>query len=265
MHYCNWNIADYASHTGHLTPIEDIAYRRMLDLYYLHEKPLPRNARSVAVAIRMAENEDAVRAVLSEFFVRSASGYTNKRADHEIARYREKIQQASNAGRASVQRRLNGRSTDVQRSNAVVVEPTNPKNQEPGTNPPNPPSSSPTTSGGADPDPAPERDPVVALQQALLKTGLRSKLKTLHRGRELMVLAERMGPTGLTPDDVAELWLLAQAKSSDDPGGLLAHWLDENLWRESLDEQRMKAKEHDLARRANGAATADPLKGVYGE
>jgi len=40
MHYFQFNIADYKSHTAHLTLIEDMAYRRLLDWYYLHEKPI---------------------------------------------------------------------------------------------------------------------------------------------------------------------------------------------------------------------------------
>ena len=34
MHFYQFNIGDYASHTRHLNPIEDIAYRRLLDIYY---------------------------------------------------------------------------------------------------------------------------------------------------------------------------------------------------------------------------------------
>ena len=40
MHYFQFNIGDYASHTSRLTLLEDLAYRRMLDLYYLNEQPL---------------------------------------------------------------------------------------------------------------------------------------------------------------------------------------------------------------------------------
>ena len=39
MHFYSFNIGDYASHTRHLTPMEDLAYRRLLDIYYLHEQP----------------------------------------------------------------------------------------------------------------------------------------------------------------------------------------------------------------------------------
>ena len=47
MNYYPFHIGDYASHTRHLTLMEDLAYRRLLDLYYLHERPL--NARSTPV------------------------------------------------------------------------------------------------------------------------------------------------------------------------------------------------------------------------
>jgi len=39
MHYFNFNIGDYASHTRHLSLMEDLAYRRLIDAYYLAEKP----------------------------------------------------------------------------------------------------------------------------------------------------------------------------------------------------------------------------------
>ena len=41
MNYYPFHIGDFTAHTSHLTWEEDIAYRRMLDVYYLREKPLP--------------------------------------------------------------------------------------------------------------------------------------------------------------------------------------------------------------------------------
>ena len=124
MHYYQFNIGDYASHTRHLSIIEDIAYRRLLDAYYLHEQPLNSGLASVARLIGMREYEEEVNAVLSEFFQLTEEGWISTRADKEIAHYHSKIEQASKAGKASAQRRFNSRSTDVQ--------PTN--NQEPITN-----------------------------------------------------------------------------------------------------------------------------------
>ena len=38
----------YLSHTAHLEPMEDLAYRRMIDLYFIREACLPSDAEEVA-------------------------------------------------------------------------------------------------------------------------------------------------------------------------------------------------------------------------
>jgi len=124
MHYYQFNIGDYLSHTKHLDLMEDLAYRRLLDLYYLHERPLNSGIASVARQIGMRDHENEVKSVLEEFFNLSDDGWINHRADKEIKHYHSKIDQASRAGKASAERRSNTRSTDVQLTN----------NQEPITN-----------------------------------------------------------------------------------------------------------------------------------
>lgn len=106
------------------------------------------------------------------------------------------------------------------------------------------------------------RDPTVAIQQAMLGTDIRSKLKPLQRGIALRKLAEAMQPTGLAAGDVAALWGLAQRQSDSDPGALLDHWLTENIWREVIDRERSAEKERGID--ARKALTDDPLEGVYG-
>ena len=64
MHFYSFNIGDYMSHTVHLSLMEDLAYRRCLDIYYLHEKPLPEDASMVARKIRMPDNVAEVKIVL---------------------------------------------------------------------------------------------------------------------------------------------------------------------------------------------------------
>lgn len=115
MHYYNFNIGDYASHTRHLSEIEDLAYRRLLDLYYLHEQPLNESSTTVARLINLRKHESAVQAVLEEFFsLVPGRGWVNSRADEEIEKYHGKVEAASRAGKLSAERRLNKRSTDVQ-------------------------------------------------------------------------------------------------------------------------------------------------------
>ena len=128
MHYYQFNIGDYLSHTKHLDLMEDLAYRRLLDLYYLHERPLNSGIAVVARQIGLKEHEAEVHEVLQEFFKLTEDGWINTRADKEIAHFKGKIEQASRAGKASAERRSNSRSTDVQPT--INQEPLT-NNQEP--------------------------------------------------------------------------------------------------------------------------------------
>ena len=100
--------------------MEDLAYRRLLDAYYLGERPLNGSSTDVAREIGMREHTDTVEYILGKYFERTDDGWRNKRADAEIAHFVSKKQQASNAGKASAQRRLNGRSTGVDTSSTDV-------------------------------------------------------------------------------------------------------------------------------------------------
>ena len=118
MHFYSFNIGDYMSHTVHLSLMEDLAYRRCLDIYYLHEKPLPEDATEVARLIRMPEQKAEVVQVLEEFFTHDVgTGYVHKRTVEEITKYQAKIQAASRAGKASALARSNASSTKVQLNN----------------------------------------------------------------------------------------------------------------------------------------------------
>ncbi len=47
MNYYPFHIGDYAKKTRHLSWDEDMAYRRLIDAYYLHEGPLPADKRKI--------------------------------------------------------------------------------------------------------------------------------------------------------------------------------------------------------------------------
>jgi uncharacterized protein YdaU (DUF1376 family) len=98
MHYYQFNIGDYISHTSHLTNDEDLTYRRLLDLYYQTEKSfsiadLPKIARKVK------SNEEIVMLILHEFFEFNVddNSWHNKRADSEIKAYQSKADSARKA------------------------------------------------------------------------------------------------------------------------------------------------------------------------
>ena len=87
MHYYQFHIGDYKSHTHHLSLMEDLAYRRLLDYYFLHEQPIKH--RDIARQIGMREHEEDVMTVLNEFFISTADGFVSPRADKEIKQYKE--------------------------------------------------------------------------------------------------------------------------------------------------------------------------------
>ena len=87
MHYYQFHIGDYKSHTHHLSHYEDLAYRRLLDFYFLHEQPIKH--RDIARQIGMRDHEEDVMTVLNEFFISTPEGFVNPRADKEIKQYKE--------------------------------------------------------------------------------------------------------------------------------------------------------------------------------
>lgn len=101
MHYYSFNIGDYSSSTQHLEPMEDLAYRRMLDLYYSKELPLPKEIEKIARLIRMRSHTDSIAIVLEEFFDKEKDGYHNKGADKALG----KVYKKSEAARKSAEAR----------------------------------------------------------------------------------------------------------------------------------------------------------------
>lgn len=130
MNYYPFHIGDYAAHTQRLSLLEDLAYRRMIDQYMLDERPFNGCSTDVARAIGMMDHLTEVEYVLGKFFTRSELGFSNARCDSEIAHFQDKQSKASSAGKASAERRLKQKATDVEIS-LTDVQLT--KNQEPRT------------------------------------------------------------------------------------------------------------------------------------
>jgi len=70
MNYYPHHIGDYMRDTAHLTMLEDCAYRRLMDVYYAREKPLPADEKAVWRLVRAHSKKErqAVSTVLREFF-----------------------------------------------------------------------------------------------------------------------------------------------------------------------------------------------------
>lgn len=102
MNYYEHHLGDYLRDTAHLSMLEDAAYRRLLDAYYIREKALPLDVRECCKLVRATSKQerDAVAYVLREFFRETEDGYRQKRADAEIARFQEKQAKAKRSAEA---------------------------------------------------------------------------------------------------------------------------------------------------------------------
>ena len=96
MHYYQHNIADYRKDTSHLSLLEHGIYRQLLDSYYLDEKPLCTDLAKLmrSHSVRTADEENALKNVLSDFFEKTKNGYIHKRCDETISNYHGKSDKA---------------------------------------------------------------------------------------------------------------------------------------------------------------------------
>jgi uncharacterized protein YdaU (DUF1376 family) len=93
MHYYQMHIGDYLAASCHLSHLEDLAYRRLIELYYKTEKPISckcnanaMHVECIARAIRMQDCLGDVESVLNEFFDLEEDGYHNARCDAELSK-----------------------------------------------------------------------------------------------------------------------------------------------------------------------------------
>ena len=94
MHYYQFNIGDYAKATRHLSNTEDLAYRRLIELYYDTERPLINDVVKLSRLINMKDNKEEIQTVLEDFFIESEDGFKQNRIDSEIASYHSKAESA---------------------------------------------------------------------------------------------------------------------------------------------------------------------------
>jgi len=85
MHYYQFNIGDYRAATAHLSNDEDLAYRRLLDMYYDTEKQIPLDTQWVAKRLRL--DSEVVKAVLQDMFTLTEIGWHHGRCEIVIEQY----------------------------------------------------------------------------------------------------------------------------------------------------------------------------------
>ena len=125
MHYYQFSIGDYRAATAHLTNEEDLAYRRLLDMYYDTEQKIPLDTQWVSRRLRV--DAHVVRDVLNDMFVQHEDGWYHARCDDVIQQYHAMAEKNRANGR------LGGRKKNpVGSDSQPIVKAT--INQEPITN-----------------------------------------------------------------------------------------------------------------------------------
>lgn len=137
MHYYPHHIGDYRSGTMHLSNEEDLAYRRLLEMYYDTEQPIPLETQWVARRLRVGA--EALESVLRDFFTRTEEGFRNAKCDLVIREYHEMAEKNRRNGRKGGRPKSNKQATEnpvgsESVTNGNPVETHLKANQEPITN-----------------------------------------------------------------------------------------------------------------------------------
>jgi len=85
MHYYQFNISDYRAATAYLSNDEDLAYRRLLDMYYDTEEKIPLDTQWVAKRLRLSN--EVIKAVLEDKFKLTETGWQHDRCELVIEQY----------------------------------------------------------------------------------------------------------------------------------------------------------------------------------
>lgn len=131
MHYYSFHIGDYRAATAHLSNEEDLAYRRLIDMYYDLEAPIPFDTQWVSRRIRVGV--EVVEIVLKDMFELTEDGWRLARCDEEISRYHRNAEKNKANGIKGGRPPKNPMGCEQEPNEKATREPTTiePLNQEP--------------------------------------------------------------------------------------------------------------------------------------
>lgn len=253
MHQYRHHIGDFRKDTGHLPDLEELAYRRMIELYYDTESPLP--ADVAWIARRVKSTPEIVQRVLDDFFQSTDAGWRQSRCDEEIADYRKAVRLARTNGKRGGRPRKPtatepepdgnrvgshpdtapgpsggaGRKLPIPRTpvpvplTPVPLRPSGPEKERTSslsataTKQDDRPRESGPEGGGGTPEGR------AALFRALRGSTYRENSQ--HREHDLTQATDRLHNAGVTAKDLTNLAHRA-ARKGDKPSGLFSHWID---------------------------------------
>jgi uncharacterized protein YdaU (DUF1376 family) len=214
MLWYKFHIGDYITHTTYLGDAEDLAYRRLLDLYYMSEKPIPLDTQSVARKIRL--DLDITESVLGEFFEKDVDGYHNSRCDMEIAKYQHQVENNRTLGK----RGGRPRKTETETESKPKVNPKKNKKENKNIS-----SATPTTS---------RFDDFWAMWPSSKRKVARAECEKKWAKHDLDMVADRIIAS------VAKLKKTEQWTSGFDPAPLT--YINQRRWEDEIGEQQQERR-----------------------
>jgi len=233
---------DYLRDTLHLSAAEDGMYRRLLDLAYTTEKPLPLDRRLIyrLTRCRCIADRRAIDRVIDEFFNRTRWGYIHKRVQEEINRAESRIKAA----------RQNGASGGRPKKAETQEKPSGLSSANPGKSSPD--------SRLQTPDP--ETDQVSPNPTLMQKLGVSLSLWTSYK----RVREKLHRPIVSGAEDLVFAELLAFQQTGEDPIEILEQAVRTSSWKlcpikngvqshESFEQQKRRREEKALSEVREGA------------
>ncbi len=137
--YYRFFTGDYMQDTMHLGWYEDLAYRRLIDLYLLHGRPIRNDRAYIMRAVRATEPEQqqSVDTVLAEFFTLKSDGWHQQRCDAEL-KYRGNVHTAAHRAAQARWSRKNTRQNNDEHADALPSHSGRITNQNQNQNKPKP-------------------------------------------------------------------------------------------------------------------------------
>jgi uncharacterized protein YdaU (DUF1376 family) len=88
MKWYKFNVADYLETTKEIPDAEDLAFRRMIDLYYMREGPLTLDHHELEQQVGL--DWDCIEPILRDFFRATPEGYVNDALQIDLEKWVKK-------------------------------------------------------------------------------------------------------------------------------------------------------------------------------
>lgn len=97
MNWYKFPLEEYRRIASELPDAEDLAFRRLIDLYYVRKGPLPLDREELEREIRL--DWDCIEPVLYGFFVKTENGWLNDYLQADVDRRMHRSKMNSRSGR----------------------------------------------------------------------------------------------------------------------------------------------------------------------